>query len=197
VLASAPSSSIGGGGSNVNFIANSNLTPLGKRPGASSSSSGGGGGDEKPTASVTASVAAAIAGPSGGLPPSDNKSPVQLINEMLARLGQGPAAFELVTAGGQPNAPFFLMQVRLMDQTYTGEGRAKKLAKTRAAEKALLDTEAWYWPGIRRRQREEEQSGGDGGDGGEKVVEGSSGVGVGEGDGGGSSVGRQPGSYPK
>jgi Double-stranded RNA binding motif len=170
-------------GPTPNFIStNSNLTPLGKRD--RTKSSGG-----EPTTAVA--VVAASADPSGGgLPPAaGEKSPVQLINEMLARLGQGPAAFELMSQGGPPNAPFFLMQVRLVDQTYTGEGRSKKLAKTRAAEKALLDTEAWYWPGMRQRQRDEEKSGG----GDEKGDISGGGAGEEHKD----DESRQPGSYPK
>lgn len=97
------------------------------------------------------------------LPGPEGKSPVQQLNEMLARLGQPAATFEQLQQTGLPNDPSFLLQVSLMGQTYTGEGRAKKLAKTRAAEKALRDAEAWFVPVLRRRQQEQEAEGGGGG----------------------------------
>ena len=140
--------------------------------------------------SEAAAAALAAGGPSGQQQPGSvvEKSPVQLVNDMLARLAQGPAVFDVVQRSGQPNAPSFLMQVSLMGQTYTGEGRSKKLAKSRAAEKALLDTEAWFWSRMRRLQ---EETGG-GGDvrkqeegGPEKEIDAS------------SDQGRLPGSYPR
>ena len=142
--------------------------------------------------SEAAAAALAAGGPSGQQQPGSvvEKSPVQLVNEMLARLAQGPAVFDVVQRSGQPNAPSFLMQVSLMGQTYTGEGRSKKLAKSRAAEKALLDTEAWFWSRMRRLQ--EETGGGGGGDvrkqeegGPEKEIDAS------------SDQGRLPGSDPR
>ena len=144
--------------------------------------------------SEAAAAALAAGGPSGQQQPGSvvEKSPVQLVNEMLARLAQGPAVFDEVQRSGQPNAPSFLMQVSLMGHTYTGEGRSKKLAKSRAAEKALLDTEAWFWSRMRRLQEETGGGGGGGGDvrkqeegGPEKEIDAS------------SDQGRLPGSYPR
>ena len=113
--------------------------------------------------SEAAAAALAAGGPSGQQQPGSvvEKSPVQLVNEMLARLAQGPAVFDEVQRSGQPNA-----------------------------EKALLDTEAWFWSRMRRLQ--EETGGGGGGDvrkqeegGPEKEIDAS------------SDQGRLPGSYPR
>ena len=91
---------------------------------------------------------------SGAAPPE--KPPPQVLNEMLARLGMGPANFEVIQATGMPNAMTFGVQLTLFGHVYTGTAKNKKSARTLAAEAAVADQEAWYKPNRRARGDENE-----------------------------------------
>jgi hypothetical protein len=134
----------------------------------------------------------------GGGPPAEKSAP-QLLNEMLARLGMGPANFEVTHSSGLPNAMTFVMELKLFGQVYSGTAKSKKAARTLAAEAAVADQKAWYEPNMRHKEQaeEEEEQGtedlGEEGEGEEKEVQD---VDRGEGDGDVSDRGQLPGSYP-
>jgi hypothetical protein len=128
----------------------------------------------------------------GGGPPAEKSAP-QLLNEMLARLGMGPANFEVTHSSGLPNAMTFVMEVKLFGHVYSGTAKSKKAARTLAAEAAVADQKAWYEPNMRHREEEpEEEEQGTEDLGKEEVQD----VDGGEGDGDVSDRGQLPGSYP-
>jgi hypothetical protein len=110
---------------------------------------------------------------------SFDKSPVQLLNEMLARLGMAAATYGVTEVSGTPDNRTFVMKVTLLGHTYSGTGKSKKRAKTATAETAVNAAAEWYEPHRLKRgkkgdseepvgEKEDEEAGEE--DNGEEVV---------------------------
>merc|ERR1719319_1878862 len=109
---------------------------------------------------------------SAPLPLTDtDKNPLQLLNEMAARM-KAPLDFHLTGEVGAPNDKVFTMLLTLGTCTFSGQGKNKKAAKHAAAGAAVAAQAQWYVPPAPREEEWGEAEGGGGGATGQAALDG-------------------------
>ena len=76
-----------------------------------------------------------------------NKAPLQLLNEMAAKM-QCSVELECTGEVGTPCDKVFTFTARIKDKLYSGQAKSKKMAKQAAASSALADRNSWYCPPV-------------------------------------------------
>ena len=77
-----------------------------------------------------------------------NKAPLQLLNEMAAKM-QCSVELECTGEVGTPCDKVFTFTARIKDKLYSGQAKSKKMAKQAAASSALADQNSWYCPPVK------------------------------------------------